>query len=67
MRQRYWKCSGCGETLQGIKDSEGEFISDKELERPRQFRAIGCYVCGCVVGEFGEEVPEEYDEEADHA
>ena len=52
----YWKCDGCGETLQGIMDGQ-DFISDKELdEQPNaDLRAVGCYLCGCPGGEVIED------------
>lgn len=56
----YWVCDGCGETLQGINDGD-DFISDKELDTQpiKRIRAVGCYLCGCPTGTFGEEVPQE--------
>jgi hypothetical protein len=49
----FWRCDGCGETLNGIIDGDGDFISDKELaEQPiKRIRAVGCYLCGCMTGE----------------
>ena len=63
-RLYYWTCSGCGETLEGIRVGD-DFISDKEMAsgRPRRLQATGCYVCGSDLGEFGEEVPEANDED----
>ncbi len=57
---RYWTCDGCEEVLQGIKDVDGDFISDKELGSGAASRllAVGCYLCGCPGGVFGEEVEE---------
>jgi len=58
-RYHYWTCGGCGETLQGIEDADGDFISDRELEsdKPKHLRAVGCYLCGCPHGEAGEHCP----------
>jgi len=49
-----WKCDGCGEVLRGIRDSDGSFVSDKEIETQpvAGLRAEGCYLCGCPGGEF---------------
>ena len=64
-RLLYWTCGGCGQTLQGIRDRDGDFISDKEIaERARPFRAVGCYLCGCPAGAFGEEVTEQIEDPA---
>lgn len=54
----YWTCGGCGQTLQGVLDKDGDFISDKELDsdKPKHLRAIGCYLCGCPGGTPGPEV-----------
>jgi hypothetical protein len=54
----YWVCGGCGETLQGIVNKDGDFISDKELDRqsnPR-YQSVGCYLCGAEFGEVTGEV-----------
>ena len=63
----YGVCDGCAETIQGIVDRDGDFISDKELERPARLRAAGCYLCGCPTvgpGASGEWEPvHEYEEE----
>ncbi len=58
---RYWKCGSCGETLQGIEDADGDFISDKELQSQpiKRLRAVGCYLCGYPHGEFGPEVDDD--------
>jgi hypothetical protein len=59
MQLRYWTCGSCGLVCQGIVDTEGDFISDGELSRPRRVRATGCPECGYPEGTFGEEVDEE--------
>ena len=62
---KYWKCSGCGQTLQGIEQGDGDFISDKEMETQpiARIRAVGCYLCGCPVGDFIEDDHPETDAE----
>ena len=57
----YWKCEGCGKTIQGVIDAEGDFISDKSLdeqEHAGMFPAVGCYLCGCASGEEVGEIEE---------
>ncbi len=50
MERIEWKCNSCGETLQGVIDRDGDFISDKELEHPARLRSVGCYLCGNTEG-----------------
>jgi len=59
----YWTCNECGETLQGIIDQDGDFISDKELCQPVHFRTIGCYICGCCDGIIGDPIDDDYDDD----
>jgi ribosomal protein L34E len=56
-----WKCDGCGEILQGIIDNDGDFISDRELQKSKnwEFQSVGCYLCGCPTEEFLEDVDED--------
>jgi hypothetical protein len=59
----YWKCEGCGKTIQGVLDADGDFISDKSLdEQTRGMEpATGCYLCGSELGTEVGEVEEEDD------
>ena len=48
----HWVCDSCGLQQQGVITSDGDFISDKELDNQpdSSLRATGCAKCGCNDG-----------------
>jgi len=55
------KCECCKNEIEGIFD-KNDFICDEELNKPKEYRAIGCPVCGKLISEreiISEDVIEE--------